>query len=265
VAEAQRDDEVPVLAAGVARVNDTGRVLVEGTFLDAALYPVGAREGLYLTGSRSTSRSHPDGHATRPGLATGTFDRWSPPTRSPWPTPSAARPGCWSARPSGSACSRRGGWGRTSSTPDQTEFARLRVPHPRGRGPRVRLETGEVFVGDVWLVGDDGVVLRAEDLSPVPAALRPAGRGRPGGPGGRGRRPAVPPPAVPAAVAVRDPAAGEVDPVPDANGFEFETAPDAAGNVTLTGNNFLAPATVLRVNDVPGGRRNRSRGADPAV
>jgi hypothetical protein len=33
----------------------------------------------------------------------------------------------------------------------------------------IQLETGELFVGDVWLVGDDGVVLQSEELTvPVP-------------------------------------------------------------------------------------------------
>jgi hypothetical protein len=51
----------------------------------------------------------------------------------------------------------------------------------------------------------------------------------------------------------------------DANGFEFQTEPDAVGNVLLTGNNFLAPATVLRVATVPGGVKIGAVGADPAV
>jgi hypothetical protein len=49
---------------------------------------------------------------------------------------------------------------------EETQFAATCVfPTPEVGVRAIRLETGELFVGDVWLLGDDGIVLRVSETT----------------------------------------------------------------------------------------------------
>jgi hypothetical protein len=162
---------------GASLVNDEGYTLLEGTFLDASVFPVGAREQLHL----SLVTVEPDlvtlaiGDRYVAALATATF-----PLITPDPVVAFADP---YGRPAGllvSTAERMGvfqSWevGDHPFTPAQSEFAAtVCFPSPEGGLRGVLLEDGSFFAGDVWLVGDDGVVLREDTVSIDPGcAPRP--------------------------------------------------------------------------------------------
>lgn len=233
--------------------NDAGRVLVEGTFLDAALYPVGAGAGLYLASAAVDYRTVVLTLASPgvPSLATAEVDTTAPPDRVEF----RDRYG----RPAGVLLTegRRLGLFQTWGTGvhefrrEQTEFCASCVfPTPEVGLRGVRLPSGDVLTGDVWLVGDDGVVLRVfDEYKPVPGAdpvavtvVRvdvvgdPLFRRRLCGPAGLFVTPRF----------VRR--LRVVGP-----NMTADLTPDAGGGVTLTADDTLAADTVLRLRTTAGG------------
>lgn len=146
--------------------NAEGYVVLEGTFLDAALFPIGGRDGLYLSSVEVTHDAVTlwVGDVGSKTLASGTFSLVAP--------PSSLALLDEEGRPAGllvSEAERLGvfqSWevGTHVFKPEQTQFVAsvcFPTPAPGVRG--VLLDDGTLLTGDVWLVGDDGVVIREDD------------------------------------------------------------------------------------------------------
>lgn len=144
---------------------DTGLVLAADTFLDAALFPVNTPRRLFLTevraaGTRTVTLVLGDEGGTE--LATVEFDPLDPPTELAL----ADEYG----RPAGllvSTADRLSGfqtWGfGTHRFGQAAEFAAACVIPVPGDGVRgFLLADGTLFTGDVWFVGEDGVVVRED-------------------------------------------------------------------------------------------------------
>ncbi len=154
-------------SANATLVNDDGDRLLDGIFLDAILYPIGGGEGLYLSSVTLTheSISLTIGNVAQPILCGGTIDLVDP--------PDSIKLLDLYGRPAGLIVSERIrfailqslGIGTFEFAREQTEFcASCCIPTPEIGVRGIELEDGTVMVGDVWLVGDDGVVLRTADL-----------------------------------------------------------------------------------------------------
>lgn len=231
-----------------ALVNATGRVITEGTFLDAALYPIGNATGLYLTKAVVSFQAVVlyVGTQAAPELASGTFPLVDPPDQVAFVDPYGRPAGVLVSEGRRLGLFQSWGVGTHEFQPAETEFAASCVfPTPEVGVRGVRLESGELFVGDVWLVGDDGVVFRAtEEQVPVPGTcqtrtVRVIRMDVVGDPLFR-RRLCQPnnlfqTPQFLKEVRVLGP------------NMDFTVPPDPAGNINLTVVNDLAADTVLRI------------------
>lgn len=149
----------------VTLVNDDGVEIERDTFLDATLYPIGAVGRLYLgqvdvTAQAVTLWIFDEQHLP---VASTTFNPGQAPdllyVADEWGRPAGvivsdalrlARFGAWDVQPH-------------TFTIEQTEFAAscvIPMPEPGVRG--VLSELRELFYGDMWIVGDNGVVVRKE-------------------------------------------------------------------------------------------------------
>lgn len=234
--------------------NAANRVVTEGTFLDAALYPVGDSTGLYLTKAVVTFQAVTlyVGTQASPELASGTFPLVDPPDQVAFFDPYGRPAGVLVSEGRRLGLFQSWGVGTHEFEPADTEFCASCVfPTPEVGVRGVRLETGELFVGDVWLVGDDGVVFRLfEREVPVPGscqtrAVREVRMDVVGDPLFR-RRLCQPnnlfqTPQFLKAVRVVGP------------NMDFTVPPDPAGNINLTAVNDLAADTVLRITATDNG------------
>lgn len=156
--------------------NAEGRVLLEGVMLDAALYVIGATAGLFLAAAEVTFQTVTLTLATptQPDLATGVFDLIRPPDQVVFYDAYGRPAGTLVSESRRLGLFQSWGVGRHEFLAAQTEFAASCVfPTPEVGVRGIRLETGQLFVGDVWLVGDAGVVLRvAAAVVPVPGTAR---------------------------------------------------------------------------------------------
>ncbi len=231
--------------------NAEGRVLVEGTFLDAALYPIGAGVGLFLS---SVVVTHTDVTlllSTSAGVAaTGNFKLISPPDVIDLFDAYGRPAGVLVSESRRLGLFQAWGVGTHEFTAAQTEFAATCVfPTPEVGVRGIRLETGETFTGDVWLVGDDGVVLRMERLEIPVSGTNETRRVNAirvdvvGDPLFRRRlcmpRELFSTPSFVKAIRFKSP------------DDDFTCGPDAAGNVRLVANNDLAGDSVLRISTTP--------------
>lgn len=241
-------------SAAATLANAAGRVITEGTFLDAALYPVGPSAGLFLTRAVVTFQkvTLSVGTLADPAMAAGEFELVDPPDEVTFLDPYGRPAGVLVSEGRRLGLFQSWGVGTHEFTPGQTEFAASCVfPTPEVGVRGVRLETGEVFVGDVWLVGSDGVVFRVGDAElavPGQAATRTVRTIRLDVVGdAMFRRRLCQPndlfetPRFLTAVRVVGP------------NMEFTLTPDAAGNVRLAAANDLAADTVLRIGNTPAG------------
>lgn len=229
--------------------SDDGRVLLEGTFLDASLTIVGAQAGLYLSKVEITHQEvtlHV-GDPVTPDLASGTFDLVSP-SDDVVLTDLFGRPaGILVSESLRLAVFQSWGVGTHTFKQAQTEFcASICFPVPTAGVRGILLEDGTVLSGDVWLIGADGVVLRADTVNVPPScgvsaqSLRAVRIDVVGDPLFR-RRLCFP------ADLFSTPNFVRRLRVLGPNSESFDVLPDALGNVLLVGNNDLADDTVLRV------------------
>lgn len=234
--------------------NGNNRVLTEGTLLDAALYPVGGGVNLFMTKVVITFQSVTIyvGTQGQPEMASGGFDLVDPPDLVEL-TDQFGRPaGVLVSEGRRLGLFQSWGVGTHEFLLAETEFAASCVfPTPEIGVRGIRLETGEVFVGDVWLVGDDGVVLTADDVQvPVPGTCRTRTVTQirvdvVGDPLFR-RRLCQP------RSLFETPRFVKTFKIIGPN-MEFDATPDAAGNLRLTVINDLAADTVLRIGPVGDG------------
>ncbi len=141
-----------------------GRVLVEGTFLDASLYPVGGREGAYLS---RVSVTHQEvtvwvGDAGSSARCSGTFDLIRPDDLVALADADGRPAGVLVSESARLGVFQSWGVGDHDFTRADSEFCvGCCTPTPEAGLRGIRLPSGEVLSGEVWLLGDDGVVLRS--------------------------------------------------------------------------------------------------------
>lgn len=147
--------------------NAAGDFFLEGVFLDASLYPIGGQARLYISsvlmaGSTCTITV---GDQASASLASCSFDTLSP--------PDILRFVDAHGRPAGLIVSQASlltvfqSWNQglhTFKIADTELAVRCCLPTPEIGVRGIILEDGTVFTGDVWLVGEDGVVLRKTSL-----------------------------------------------------------------------------------------------------
>jgi len=143
--------------------NEEGDMILDGLFLDAILYPIGAGPRLYLA---EVEIDHQDvtvsvGDSVSGILASGTVSHLSPPDAISL-TDSLGRPaGLLVSEASRLAIFQSWSVGTHTFLPEQTEFAAtVTVPSPEVGLRGILLEDGSLFTGDVWIVGSDGIVVR---------------------------------------------------------------------------------------------------------
>lgn len=168
----QADSKYP-FADTATLVSSSGAVsLGSDTFLDATLFPVGAGAGLYISAITVTAQniSIAIGDSNTPSLITTTFATAAAPADGVLPFFDAY------GRPAGMLLSSPLNLGRLTTWPPgtytftraATEFvATVCIPanEPGVRG--ILTPAGQLLAGDVWLVGDAGVVIRGEGESNI--------------------------------------------------------------------------------------------------
>lgn len=152
-------------AAAATLQNAQGDFFLEGSFLDAHLYPIGGEAPLYL--SRVTV-AHDlitlvIGDGTTAELASGSFSTASPPENVPLFDSYRRAAGVFVSDAVRLGFLRSWGLGDHFFEPAQTEFcAMVCTPTPEIGVRGVLLADGSVLTGHVYLLGEDGVVLRRE-------------------------------------------------------------------------------------------------------
>lgn len=148
--------------------NAEGQTLYPGTFLDAVFYPVGGSSGGYLSQvdiDDQTAVLHYSDDVNL-SLATATISLAAP-AESIRFTDSQGRPaGLMVSEPIRLAIFQSWPDGSHEFLPEQTRFvasACMPVPDVGVRG--IMADDGNVVTGDVYLVGDGGVVLSCESVS----------------------------------------------------------------------------------------------------
>lgn len=162
----QERTKYPFSDAATLTSNDGLQTIEPDTFLDASLYPIGGGVGLYLTIVGVTPREVTiyAGTLLTPRLCSGSFDPLDP--------PSLIRMVDVLGRPAGVLVSepvrlsRFAAWpvGEHAFVRTASEFvASCVIPTPEIGVRGVVTAKGEVLTGDVWIVGDNGIVVREED------------------------------------------------------------------------------------------------------
>lgn len=157
--------------------NSEGRIILEGTFLDAHLYPIGGREGIYLS---SVVVTHQDvtlwiGDSVQKQLASGVITVPNFPDHVLLQDAYDRPAGILVSSPDRLAMFYTWGIGAHEFTPTQSQFAATCcMPTPEIGVRGIILEDGSIFTGKVWIVGDDGVVVRYETVMLPRACNQPA-------------------------------------------------------------------------------------------
>lgn len=231
-----------------------------GVFADAALYAIGAVAGTYLS---SFTVDHTEvtltvGDANDPQRAAVSFPLLAPPDTLTL-TDAQGRPaGLLVSSAAALGVFQSFGVGTQTFKPAQTPFAAtVCFPTPEEGVRGFLLPDGSLLTGDVWLVGDDGVVVREVDLD-----LSPLEQARPY--------------RVVRIDVVGDPLfqrrlAGDsfLSPRPlrrlrvqGSGGVgAFTLVPDETGNIRIAANNAAAVDTVLRVRTLANGLQISTVGA----
>lgn len=135
------------------------------TFLDAALYPVGGGAGQYLSRVVVAPRrvAVVVGDPRAPALASSEFDPLAPPDLLELTDPLGRPAGVLVSEAARLAAFQAWPAGTHAFAPAATEFcASCVTPVPAAGVRGFATPDGELFTGDVWLVGEDGVVLSAD-------------------------------------------------------------------------------------------------------
>jgi len=161
----------------VSLVNVNGDTILEGSFLDAHLYPVGGGARMYLS---KVVVDHDEvtffvGDATNTELCSGSYDLIDPPSRIGL-TDQYSRPaGVLISEPSRIALFQAWGIGTHTFELSQSEFAATCcMPTPEVGVRGILLADGTLFTGRTWIIGDDGVVVSYEEASSADKCGAPA-------------------------------------------------------------------------------------------
>ena len=150
--------------------NGRGQTILEGSLLDAHLYPIGGGARLYLSRVEITTTriTFYLGDENTTNLASGMLLASQPTDNVVLHDARGLPAGVLVSEQVRLANFRAWGLGTFEFTSDQTEFCVtccMPVPPVGVRG--IILDDGTVFSGQVWIVGDDGVVIRHEStISP---------------------------------------------------------------------------------------------------
>lgn len=258
-----RDNPYP-FAERATLIGNAGEVVPDGLFLDASLYVIGAGPRLYL----STAEVSPDeitlwvGDSNDDQLASVSFDPLDPPERLDLRDAFD--------RPAGMLLTETvriqtaAAWGAGTHTFSQqaTEFcATCCIPTPEVGLRGFLLPDGSILTGDVWLVGEDGVVLRYEGVETIGGCGQvsqayPAIRFEVVGDPLFRRRLCEP------VSAFTSPRFVRAIHVKQSVGQNFTCVGDDLGDIQIVANNQLAIDTVLRAIPIPGGLRIEAVGRE---
>ncbi len=143
----------------------SGQKIPAETFLDASLYPIGGRERMYIREINVQARvitisiSDPRGAI----LCTGSFDALDPPSTVPL-LDSFTRPaGMLLSDPLRLAIFSTWPVGVHTFALGASEFvSTVVIPTPEIGVRGLVTEAGDILTGDIWIVGDNGVVVRPD-------------------------------------------------------------------------------------------------------
>jgi len=240
--------------------NRQGKIILEGVFADANLYPVGGTVGLYLSKVVVTHSSVTlyVGNENAPELCSASFSVLAPPTLLELMDTYARPAGILVSAENRLNAFQTLGIGTHTFDRANTEFsATVCVPVPEVGVTGFVLDDGTLLTGDVWLIGTDGVVLRkttltqeiacgvavTHDVIRVDIVGDPLYRRR-----------------------LCDPQAlfTTVNPIRSmqfvSDNLTFECAP-ADGNITIGVNNAAATDTILRITNTETGIKINTAGA----
>jgi len=240
--------------------NRQGKIILEGIFIDANLYPIGGRVGLYLTKiivTHSTVTLY-IGNEGNTELCTTSFSILNPPTSLDLVDTYSRPAGFLVSATDRLSAFQTLGIGTHIFERNHTEFAAtVCVPTPEIGIRGFLLDDGTLLTGDVWLIGTDGVVLRkttieqdtgygstvTRDVIRVDIVGDPLYRRR-----------------------LCDPQAlfNTVNPVRSmrfiSDNLTFECAP-STGNISIGVNNAAATDTILRITNTESGIKIGAAGA----
>lgn len=160
----EQSDSLYPFADGVTLRANTGLTIPRDSFLDAYIYAINATERAYISSIfvDLTEVKIAIGANNSANVCTGVYSPTNPPTNGTIDLVDGY------GRPAGIIVATKetlslfGGWavGLHEFTAAATEFVSSVVCPAKEPGVRGLLVNGELLTGDVWLIGDQGVVLR---------------------------------------------------------------------------------------------------------
>ena len=151
-----------------ATLTNGSRQLPTGLFLDASLYPVGGKAGLFLSEVEIDNQNVNlfIGNAGQTRLCSTEFSLINPPANLLVTDTLGRDAGLLISESSRLAAFQSWGAGDYLFTQDQTEFAAVVcTPLPEIALRGILLDDGTLVSGDVWLVGSEGVILSVDNLA----------------------------------------------------------------------------------------------------
>lgn len=152
-------------AASAPLRNRDGAVILDGTFLDAAIYPAGSSGGFYLSRVRAAASLVTlwVGDAGDPALASGSYAPSSGPSEIRLTDPDGRPAGVLVTDPARLAALSAVGGDHRFQPADTPFVASVGFPCPPAGVEAFVLPDGSVLAGEVYLVGGEGVALTADD------------------------------------------------------------------------------------------------------
>lgn len=148
--------------------NSAGDFIGETLFLDVSFYPIGGIERMYLSKVVVTNEKVKIfiGDQNTTELASSEFDLLTPPDIIEFVDADERPAGLIVSEANRLATFQSWTIGTHEFTVDQTEFvARVCMPTPEIGVRGIVLEDGSIFADDIWIIGDDGVVVRRETIT----------------------------------------------------------------------------------------------------
>lgn len=173
--QASHQDNKYPFADNATLQNNDGMFIPETLFTDAAFYPIGAAEGLYLSRivlTHDTATLYL-GDSNTDEVASAEFAVLDPPANALFYDTYGRPAGIAVSEPTRLASLQAWTVGTHEFTEEQTPFAATCcIPTPQLGVRGILLDDGSVLTGDVYITGADGVILTKEQVSEkVPGCL----------------------------------------------------------------------------------------------